>query len=143
VELLVAHPARHQQEGVVLALGHARPEGRRPLQEVVPVGGDDPSRRGDDAPPLVECLQDVGVGELGVGDEERHLAPGVADGAGDLKRLAAGAGGVEVVVAGIAAELVEEEGRVLLGDEDDGGLHAHHYLHLRNCAGAAADRVCL
>ena len=83
------------------------------------------SRRavGHDLPPEVERLVNVGVGQHGLGDEQRHLSAVRVDLVGKVGGRAGRADGVDVVVAAVAPELVGQEVGVALGDQDDRGLH--------------------
>ena len=134
VELLVAHPARHEQEGVVLALGEPAAQGGRVGEEVRPVRGDEPAGGRHHRAPERERLEHVVAGQLRLGDEHGDLAAVGDDPARHLLGLLDGGGGQDVVVAHVAPELVGEGDGVLGGDEDDGGVH-------RTIVGAPAPRV--
>ncbi len=96
VELLVAHAARHQQVGVVLALGQARTQLGGLRQE--PSYGAAMTRRavGTFVAPVRERLQRVGVGQVAVLHEQRDgAALGLRRSRIDLDRLGARAGGAQ------------------------------------------------
>ena len=95
-------------------------------QEPVPVGGDHATRGRHQLTQLVERVQDLRIGKHGLADEHRHLAPGVEDLVGAYGGLPGRGGGVQVVVAGIAAELVLQRVDVVLGDQHDGRVRCGH-----------------
>ncbi len=88
VELLVADPARHEQERVVLAGGLAGTQGLGVAAEVLVVGDHDAAGRRDRLPDLGDGGVDLHVGQLGLDDEQRHLAAR----AQDVERLVLGVG---------------------------------------------------
>ena len=123
VELLVAHAPRHQQVGVELALGETGAQVLGVGEEAVPVGDDQALGRGHLLPPGLERRERGHLAERRVGDQHRDLAAGGLDLVGEVAGRARVGQRVEVVVAGVAAELVEQEVGVVGGDQDDGGLH--------------------
>ena len=136
VELLVAYAARHQQVGVVLAFGHAGPQRGAVGQEPLPVGGDHATRGRHQLTQLVERVQDVGIRKDGLADEHRHLTPGLEDLVGAHGSLMGRRGGVEVVVAGIAAELVPQCVDVVFGGQHDGRVRCGHMKSLEDASKA-------
>jgi hypothetical protein len=106
VELLVALAARHQEVGVVLALGESVAQSLGVLAEAVPVSRDHASTGGHVLAQVVERLKDVHVGQHGLRHHQRELPAG-GQRLHDLARLGGAVRGTKVVVAGIAAELVE------------------------------------
>ena len=108
VKLLVTGPARHQQEGVQLALGLHRAQLGAVHVEVLPRRDDDPPAGRHDRAEHEDGRHIGGVVELGVDDEERHQ-PATADhGHGPRDRLVTRAGADQVVVTAIPPELVEQ-----------------------------------
>ena len=126
MELLVAYAARHQQVGVVLALGHAGPQFGAVGQEPLPVSGDHATCGWHQLTQLVERVQDFGIRKDGLADEHRHLTPCLENLVGAHGGLMGGRGGVQVVVAGVAAELVLQRVDVVLGDQHDGRVGCGH-----------------
>ena len=90
VELLVPDPARHEQVGVVLALGQTGAQAGGVVEEARPVGDDEPPRCRDDLAPEVEGRERLGVGQHRLGHEERDLPTGCLHLAGDLLGLPRG-----------------------------------------------------
>ena len=122
VELLVAQAARHEQERVELAVGQARPQLLRALEERLPGHGHHAAGGGHDPAPGGERRPHVGVGQRRVLHQQRHLA---AVGAQPLEQgggVGARADDPHVVVAVVAAELVVEERGVLVARQHDHGV---------------------
>ena len=145
VELLVAHAARHQQVGVVLAL---RQPGAQPvgvLEEPLPRRDHEPLGGRHHLAPGVERRQhvvllvrgDVGREERGVRDVHGDLTARCLDLGRDVGGDAGRRRRADVVVARVAAELVDEERRVVVGDDDDRwvGPLRHSVSHPTSIAG--------
>ena len=112
VELLVAHAARHQQEGVVLARGHARPQAGGVGEEALPVRGDHAGGRW--GRPRATGGTPCSTSASGSTDSVTNSAtwpPSATDLVGDARRPRAPTRGADVVVARVAAELVEQRRR--------------------------------
>ena len=90
------------------------------------MGGDHATRGRHQLTQLVERVHDLRIGKHGLADEHRHLALGVEDLVGTCGGLPGRGGGVQVVVAAIAAELVLQRVDVVLGDQHDGRVRCGH-----------------
>ncbi len=121
VELLVAHASGHQQVGVVLPGRESVPQLVGALAEVVGVRGDDPARGRDCGTPRVQRLQHLGVGELGLRDQQRHVVLG-RQGREQLQGLGGARRRAQVVVEGVARELALEDVGVLGRAQHDQGV---------------------
>ena len=122
VELLVAHAARHQQVGVVLAGGQPRAQLLGPRPEVVAVRGDDAPRARHHRAPVVEGPQHGVVGDLGLGDEQGHLLVVRRRPCSSSRVSAELAVVADVVLLGVAGELALEHVGVLRGAQHDQGV---------------------
>jgi hypothetical protein len=131
VELLVADPPRHQQEGVVLAGGLPGAQRLGVAPEVLPVGDHDAPGGRDDLADPADRRVDLHVRQLGLEDEQGDLAAGVQDPHRPVLGVRGGGGEQDVVLAGVAGELLLQHVEVGAGDEDDRGVAHRSSMALR------------